>query len=380
MPKKYKFLFLFIVVFILTSFTFAFAAKSVDELKKQMQQRSDSIKQIEKEINKKQSKVDEEIEKRNNLDLKISAMLDDIEDVEAVIDEKQNEIDAKQAEIDEITDKIEEKDEMLKNRLKIMYEYGTSSYMELLLDSDGLTDLLKRISVVKSVYNYDKNVINEYAESKQTLEEAKQLVISEQNEQKEAKSILENKKSDLEGLKSEKQKIIDSLNNDIEALEKEEQKKEDDYNALKKELEAAMSSSTSTASYSGNGEFCWPSASSKRITSKYGYRVHPITGKNKLHRGIDIGAGLGTDVLAAESGTVVTAGWNNSYGYYITINHGGGYVTLYAHNSKLLVSKGQKVKRGEVIAKCGSTGNSTGPHIHFEVMLNGQLQNPMNYF
>lgn len=360
----------------------AFAAKSVSELKKQMEERNESIKQTEKEINAKKSEKDEAVQKRNSLDLQISAMLDDISDVEEVINEKEAEINTKNAEIEALTLQIEETNNKLKTRLKVMYEYGATSYLQLILESKGLSDLVTRLSVVKKVYNYDKNVIAEFINTKQQVEDAKQLIVNEQKEQIEARDILEKKKSSLEALKSEKQQIIDELNNDINALEKEEKQKEADYEALKKELNAALAaeSSRSTKSvYTGNGQFAWPSDSSTRITSGYGYRTHPISGKKSLHRGIDIGASLGSNVLAAESGTVVTAGWNNSYGYYITINHGSGLVTLYAHNSKLLVSKGDKVTKGQVIAKCGSTGNSTGPHIHFEVQLNGALQNPMNY-
>jgi len=359
-----------------------FAARSVNELKKEIQKRSESIKETEKEINAKKAEKNEAQEKRNRLDLQISAMLDDIEDVQSVIDEKQAEIDTKNAEIEELTNQIEQTDATLKDRMVIMYEYGTSSYLDLLLNSNGLSDLITRISVIKQIYQYDKQVIADFVATRQKVEDAKQIIVNEQKEQIEARDILEDKKSSLETLKNEKQRLIDELNSDIKALEREEKKKEADYEALQRELNAALSSSSSspsTASYSG-GAFCWPSAASTKITSNYGYRIHPISGAKKLHRGIDIGAGLGTNVLAAEGGKVLTAGWNNSYGYYITINHGGGLVTLYAHNSKLLVSKGDNVTRGQVIAKCGSTGNSTGPHIHFEVQKNGSLQNPMNYF
>lgn len=380
MHKNKIFTVLISFILIFSFATTSFAAKSVNELKSEMQKRNEQIKQKEKEINAKKSEKNAEIEKRNSLDLQISGLLDDIEETQTLIDAKETEIQAKNAEIDAISAEIEENDKRLKERLVIMYEYGSTSYIELLLNSNGLADLVTRISVIRSVYNYDKDVINKFVESKQKVEEAKQLIVNEQNEQIEARNILEGKKSKLDSLRKEKDKIINELNSDIKALEKEEAKIEADYQAIQNELNAALSSSKSSTQYKGNGKFCWPSAVSQRITSPYGYRPHPISGVKKLHRGIDIGAGMGTNVLAADSGTVVTAGWNNSYGYYITINHGSGLVTLYAHNSKLLVSKGDKVSKGQVIAKCGSTGNSTGPHIHFEVQVNGKLQNPMNYF
>lgn len=381
--KTYKkflsFLLVFSIIFVTSP---VYAAKSVNDLKKEMEERNKEIKKVEKEINSKKSEKNSAIQKRNSLDLQISALLDDIESVQLAIDEKEEEINQKNKVITELNTQIDKNNNVLKNRLKVMYEYGTTSYVQLLLESKSLADLVTRLSVIKSVYNYDKNIINEFISTKKQVEEAKEIIVTEQNEQIEARKILENKKSNLNNLRKEKDAIINELNADIKALEKEEAQKEADYNAIQRELNAALNGTgkSSNVQYSGNGKFQWPSAASTRITSSYGYRIHPISGVKKLHRGIDIGAGMGTNVLAAEAGVVVTAGWNNSYGYYITINHGSGYVTLYAHNSKLLVSKGDKVSRGQVIAKCGSTGNSTGPHIHFEVQKNGSLQNPMNFF
>ncbi len=380
MKNNKLFISLFLAFVMTFSCTLGYAAKSVNELKSEMQERNNQIKQKEKEINAKKSEKNAELEKRNSLDLKISALLEDIESTQDLIDEKEVEIQEKNTEIEQISAKIDENQNRLNDRLVVMYEYGSTSYLDLLLEADGLSDLVTRLSVIRSVYDYDKEVIRNFVESKQKVEEAKGLIVAQQKEQIEARTILEGKKSNLDALRSEKDKIISELNSDIKALEAEEKRMEADYQAIQNELNAALSSGGKTKSNYSGGKFCWPSATSQRITSSYGYRIHPISGTKKLHRGIDIGAGMGTNVLAAEAGTVVTAGWNNSYGYYVTINHGNGYVTLYAHNSKLLVSKGDTVSRGQVIAKCGSTGNSTGPHIHFEVSLNGNLQNPMNYF
>ena len=149
------------------------------------------------------------------------------------------------------------------------------------------------------------------------------------------------------------------------------------------EKEAGSSGKSSKASSSGDGvskgSFIWPAPASRVITSQYGSRVHPISGQKKMHTGIDIGAGMGTDILAADGGTCIMAGVNGGYGKCIKINHGGGLVTLYAHCSSILVSSGAKVSQGQVIGKVGSTGNSTGPHLHFEVIKNGACVNPNNY-
>ncbi len=127
------------------------------------------------------------------------------------------------------------------------------------------------------------------------------------------------------------------------------------------------------------GEMQWPVPASTRVTSPFGYRIHPILGVKKLHTGIDIGVASGNTVVAANAGKVIKAAWNNSYGYMVMVDHGGGIVTLYAHNSVLKVSTGDTVTRGQTVALSGSTGASTGPHVHFEVRVNGEYKNPMNY-
>lgn len=362
---------------------YAYAAKSVEQLKKEMQQREAERKKTEKEINSKKDERDAKVQERNELDLKISDLVSDMEDTEDVIDEKNKEIDQKNAEITEYNGIIEENTDKLKTRMKVMYEYGNASYLELIIESKGLSDFFSRVSVVKDIVKHDKELITSYVNAKNEVEAAKAVIESEKKEQEEAKNILESKKDELESLQNQKQELINSLNSDIKSLEAEEKKMEEDYNSLKSELNKAISAQSAKSSapvYTGNGKFTWPSAVSTRITSGFGKREKPNAKATSVHRGIDIGVPMGSNVLAAEAGTVATAGFNGSYGYYITINHGGGYVTLYAHNSKLLVSKGDIVKRGQVIAKAGSTGNSTGPHIHFEVMVNGVCQNPTKYF
>lgn len=385
---------------------YTYAAKSISELKKEMAEREAQQKKTEKEINSKKGERDTKVEERNSLDLQISGIMEDIDDTQSVINEKQNEINQKNSEIDELNKVIDESNDKLKERMKVMYEYGSASYLELILEAKGLSDFFSRVSVVKDIVNHDKTLITTYVNAKTEVEDAKKVIETEKQEQIEAKQILQSKKGKLEDLQNQKDAVIKELNSDINELEKQNKQSEDDYNSLKSELQKALAeeekkrkeaekkaaaqkaakqssgsaSNSTTPAVKGSGKFTWPSAVSSKITSSFGKRNAPNARATTNHRGIDIGAAAGSNVLAADSGTVVTAGYNGSYGYYVTINHGDGYVTLYAHNSRLLVSKGQSVSKGQAIAKVGSTGNSTGPHIHFEVMLNGVCQNPMNYF
>lgn len=362
----------------------AYAAKSLSELKDELSASKKEAEALKSQINDKQEDKNEATARRNELDIEISNIQSNIDDVQDVIDEKQSEINSANSKIEGLNDDIADTTKQLKARMKVMYEYGSTSYLEIIMEAKGFSDLFTRIAAVQAIVKHDNSVIDRYAQQIEELEAAKLVVETEKQEQIEAKEILTGKQSELKTLQSEKDKLISELNSDIAALEAAEKQKEKDAQALQAEINKALeaakkASAASQVTYKGNGKFGWPSASSTRITSGFGYRNAPNARATTNHRGIDIGAPLGSNVLAAEEGVVLTAGYNGSYGYYITINHGGGYVTLYAHNSRLLVKAGDKVTRGQVIAKCGSTGNSTGPHIHFEVQVNGKVVNPLNY-
>lgn len=375
----------------------AYAAKSMSDLKNDLASKQKETNTLKKQIQDKKGDKNDATARRQELDVEISGIEDEIDDVQAVINEKQSEINSANAKIEGLNKDIENTSKQLKARMKVMYEYGNTSYLEIIMESKGFSDLFTRVAAVQAIVKHDNSVLDKYASQVEELTAAKQLVENEKQEQVEAKQLLTGRKDKLETLQAEKDQLIKQLNNDIAALEAEEQQKEKDAQAIQNEINKALEAQKKAAAaaaakaaksgtavntavtYKGNGKFLWPSASSTTITSKFGYRIHPISGKKSLHRGIDISAPAGSNVLAAEAGVVLTAGYNGSYGNYVVINHGGGYVTLYAHNSKLVVKAGDSVTRGQTIAKCGSTGNSTGNHIHFEVQVNGGLVNPLNY-
>ncbi len=360
----------------------ALAAKSLSELKKEMSERQEQMKEAEKKIKAKEQEKDAQVEKRIELDVQISALEEDIDATNAVISEKDKEIAEKGAQIEQLQTEIDNNKETLQERLRITYEYGGLSYIEILLKADGFGDLLTKIALLKDIVTHDQEVINKFIADQTAIAEAKKVVETERSELVGARDILEDKQSDLKVLQAERQAIIDSLNADIAALEKEEKAAEAEYNSIMAQVKKAQQSNSSSGTVvtKGTGQFVWPSTASTRVTSSYGKREKPNAAATSMHRGIDIGAPSGTDVVAADSGTVIVAGYGRSYGNYIVIDHGNGYTTLYAHNSRLCVSVGASVSRGQVIAKCGSTGNSTGPHIHFEISKNGTLVNPMNFF
>ncbi len=358
----------------------AHAAKSVSDLKNDLSANQKKVENTKKEIKSKQAEQSAQKAKKDALDVEISGLQDDIDSVQAVIDEKNAEIAKKNDEIKVLDESIKKTDKLLKKRMKIMYENGTTSYLEMILKAKGLSDLFTRISIVESIVKHDNAMIDEFKAQSEEIAAAKQVVESEKNEQVEAKQILQQKKNTIKEKQSEQEQIIKSLSNDINELKKQEAEMEKAEKQIQAQIEAAMRSSVQkTVTYKGNGKFLFPLASYTRVSSGYGYRIHPITGTKKLHTGIDYAAPAGTAIYAAEDGVVLTSGWINGYGYTVTVNHGGGYVTYYAHCSKLLVSAGQSVTKGQTIAKVGSTGNSTGNHLHFEVRINGKTVNPAGY-
>ncbi len=328
-----------------------------------------------------QNKQKQEIARREVLDSQISDIQKKIDGFQSQIDEKVSAIEESEAKIDQLTIDLQNQNAAYTNRAKSMIKRGNISYLEIVLNSKSPEDFLNRVSVLKYAAKYDTEKMDEISASMVEVEELKNALIKEKEEVVALKSQQDEQKSVLDGYRAESQAIINELQKDIESFEAQ-------YNAAKKAEEAARTAAY-RASSSGNynvpanfvgGQFMWPS-NTTLVTSPYGYRRHPVLGTQRFHSGVDIGAPYGSSIYAANSGTVIVSGYNSGgYGNYVVINHGGGFSTLYAHCSSLLVSAGQQVSKGQVIAKCGSTGMSTGPHIHFEIQQGGRTTNPMAYF
>lgn len=377
---KKKVIALLLVLTTTVSMTGVYAAKSVSQLKEELSKNQKNTEKTQKEIKEKQQEQNEQKKKKNVIDLEIANLQDDIDSIQSVINDKNAEIEAKNVEIAALEESLKTTDKQLKKRMKIMYENGTTSYLEMIFSAKGLSDLFTRISIIESIVKHDNKIMEDYQNQINQIAEAKAVIETEKNEQVEAREMLEGKQGQIKVKQQEQQKIIDELSKDINELKKQEAEMEAAEKQIQAQINAALKTSNqSSVTYKGNGKFILPLASYTRISSPYGYRTHPITGTRKLHSGIDYAAPGGTPIYAAEDGVVLTSGWINGYGYTVTINHGGGYVTLYAHCSTLVAKAGQKVTKGQTIAKVGSTGNSTGNHLHFEVKVNGSTQNPANF-
>ena len=337
--------------------------------------------EAKKNIQEAQQKKSSETKEKEKLDNEIDVLGAELDEIESIISEAERVIAEKEEEIAAYEVQIEENDNKFRARLRAMDENNTATYIDILLSAESISDFFTKVETIKEISEHDKGIINNMIELKNGIVESKTEVENRRDEQLEAKSLVEKKKAALNAKIAEKSNMIKKLEKDIEAYKRVEEEQERLENQLKASLQGSLSKSSSAVSPKYvNGAFSWPAPASYTITSPYGYRIHPVYKTKKFHSGIDVGAGYGTKVVAANGGTVTMAGWNGGYGNCIVVDHGGGLATLYAHLSSMSVSRGNTVSKGQQIGKIGSTGVSTGPHLHFEVLRNGSTTDPMAYF
>lgn len=358
-----------------------------EKKKKELQNSLSKIKKIKDSLEKDRSDLQAYVTK---LDQNLAELEKSIENLKNLISEKEQEILETTKELEAAQEKEAEQYQAMKDRIKFLYEKGEGYYLELLLSSNGFADFINKRDYIEKLSEYDTTMFETYVKNRELIEVCKAELEAEEELLKEAKSKLDEEQKDLEELIATKEKEINKFTGDIN----EKQKAIDEYeadiameNATIKALEAALAeerkrlleeNGTEKIVYDG-GMFKWPAPSYTRISSDYGWRLHPTLGVNKFHNGVDMAAPGGSPILAAYDGEVIGSGYNSSMGNYIMINHGGGLVTIYMHASKLYVSKGAMVARGEKIAAVGTTGRSTGNHLHFGVRLNGEYVTPWNY-
>lgn len=378
-----------------SSFVYAGAATNVSGLKKQLSGIQKQREAVKSEINALGGQLSVASERKAALDQQMELTQDEIDTTESLIQQLALQISDKEAELKVAEEKLTEKTELFSTRIRVMYESGDVSYLDVVLNSDNLGDMLSHMDKVSQIMDYDKKVVIEYKAAKEDIKEKKTSLEADQSEQLQYKGTLEDKRRTLDQAKDEQQKLMNDLNANLDEKKRQADKMSEEQASINSEIERLSraaaeeqrksqqgGSSGGGATSPVSGSFTWPlpGYGSGCATSPYGYRTHPITGKRKLHAGVDLGAPKGATIVAAKGGTVVKSYMSNSYGNYTVINHGGGVMTAYAHQSKRLVSAGQTVSAGQKIGLVGSTGNSTGNHLHFEVYVNGATVNPMKYF
>ncbi len=361
----------------------AVTQSTVNGLKDKLSSLTDKKKQAKQELAALQSRKSSILEEIGKLDAAIEAAEAELEVQEELIAQLDGLIVIKEAELAESQRKEAEQYDKLKDRVRFMHENGSMSYLSILLSSDDFSDFLSRYEIVSQISKYDKKLFEELKALKEQIAEQKASLEADRADAVEVKASMEANKQELEATYNDRNaqmKQIEAAEGDAKAQYLEIEAEEDRLSEEIKKAVNELAKSQASATYVG-GSFMWPlPAANNVVTCKYGMRTHPITGVYKLHTGVDLRASSGTKIYAANSGTVTTAAYSTAYGYYVVINHGGGVATLYAHMSKMAVSKGQKVSQGAVIGYVGSTGYSTGPHLHFEIIKNGNYVDPISQY
>lgn len=358
---------------------------SLEEEKKKMEDTLKNLEALKKDTAVYVKKLDSNLETLNQ---ELNELANQIQDKELDIQVTQGELkEAKKTETNQYAS--------MKLRIKYMYERGETNYIDLLMQSENISEVLNKTEYIAKISEYDRQMMDRYIATKENIaakeadlqnERTKLLELQEATEAKQAsmEQLIDEKTAELKNYETkiasaesqitEYQKDIEAQENRIKQIEAEIKRKEEE---ARKAAEAA-GQKYNTVSI-GNIKFIWPCPSSSRITSKFGDREAPTAGASTNHKGIDISASTGSSILAAADGEVIISTYSYSAGNYIMINHGGGVYTVYMHCSQLLASEGDQVKQGQVIAKVGSTGYSTGPHLHFGIRVGGNYVNPSKY-
>ena len=386
-------------------FTKECRADKIYELQESIQSKQDAISSAQNEKNALQSGLTDvksvlsnlQTEKKNlsnyiyQLDNSLTEVETSIDNLNTMIEEKEDQIEATKLDLQAAQDDADVQYEAMKKRIKFMYERGETFYLDMLITSKSFGEMLNKADYVEQLSAYDRNMLEEY---KMTVA----LVTACSNQLDAEQETLEAAKKEVEEQQGALQELIDAKGQEIQAydanisdqasLVKEYEAEISSQNAEIAALEAAVAAEkkaleeaqnpVESKTYDG-GMFAWPAPSYTRISDDYGNRMHPTLHVEKFHNGVDMAAPGGSPILAAYDGTVVAAAYSTTMGNYVMIDHGSNMYTIYMHASSLSVSKGQTVVKGQQIGGVGSTGRSTGNHLHFSVRVNGSYVSPWNY-
>lgn len=368
-----------ILIFVICSISIVSYVKAEEtkDLQTQSEELQNQITQASEQLEDVQDELTENLQQVQKLDEKIASSEEEL----AKINSKIEELEKQRAKVEEelkLAEKTyDEQKKVLDNRLIAFYESSETKYLDVLLSSSSISDFLSSYFLITEVASYDLELVDEMEERKNKIELDKKRLQESQEQLGEIKANQSRTARILENSKTVRENFIAKLSEEEKNLQAQIDECNSRYNAINSEILAIALQGIDTK-YIG-GELAWPVPGYTRITSKYGMRYHPILHYTKLHTGVDIGAPMGANFIAANDGIVTKAEYNSAYGKMVIIDHGGGISTLYAHGSEILVQVGQTVKRGESVLKVGSTGYSTGAHAHFEVRINGIVTDPMPY-
>ena len=392
--------------------------KQINKLKEEKEEIKGKITEVKEQYQQNEDEIADIIARKNVIDQEIQLLYTQIDNMNEQLAAYNILIADKQDELDVAEERYAALSDENKIRIRTMEEEGELSYWEVLFKANSFSDLLDRLNIVEEIAASDNRRLQELSEAADVVEVAQTELVDEKAEMELAKQELDATEAELDTKREEADAIIQELltkADDLVALEEEFErqeaeflemiaKKEDEYDAAKeaewlaymatyvppttappannttssKPSNGTTSSGTTSAPSGGGGGWVRP-CSYTSITSPFGYRVSPTTGASTYHQGVDLDTGTGWPVVAAKAGTVTVAGWGNAAGNYVQINHHDGFSSIYMHLSSIGVRVGQNVSAGQYIGATGSTGVSTGDHLHFGISLNGVYVNPCNY-
>lgn len=344
-------------------------------------------KRIQSDIKALKNEKADAVAQKIAVDQQINIINLEVENTSQLISELTVAIAEQQADLDRAVKEEEAANGLFRKRVRVMEESGSATYLSVIFQSKSFSDLLDRWDMISEIMRADQELMNDLANKREAIKAARLQLESDKAEQLDNRKELSETQAELAVQYSEADQLIAGLMKEMadkEALYQKELAAEEeaakDIARAEAEWKKQQEAQKKSTKYVG-GEFGWPVPGRETISSPFGYRNHPILKVEKFHNGIDIPAPKGTNIVAANAGTVIIATYNSSYGNYIVIDHGGGYTTYYAHQTKFAsgIKVGKQVGRGDVIGYVGSTGMSTGPHLHFEIRKNGTPQNPVDY-
>ena len=373
--KRYRFL---SAALVLVFAVLAVAPVLADELEEKQQQ----LNSVQQQIEAQQRKAELARRKEQSIAEQLRAIqqeLDTAEDeYETVNDQLENTEQHIKANVElsnRLTKKLEVQTKTLHRRIRDIYKNGQVNYLDVLLGAKDFNDFVGRMDILKKILAYDNALIQGTKADRETLRKAKEQLEADRAKIVELRKLAAAKREQVAERRQERRGVLNAATYERETAERAYRELIETSRQIEQMIKRIQSGEKNIGG--STGTMTWPAEG--EITSPFGWRVHPIFGTQRLHTGIDIGADYGDAIRAADGGVVIHADWMGGYGNAVIIDHGNGISTLYAHNSQLLVDEGQTVAKGQTMARCGSTGYSTGPHLHFEVRQNGSPVNPLNY-
>ena len=359
----------------------AVTQEEIDALKEQRAESQARQQELKEQLAGLKAGLEEAKEKRRILVSQLEAINGELENINAQIVWYDGQIAEKEEERAAAVLREQEQYDLFCRRVRAMEESGEASYWSILFTAESFSDLLDRLADISDIMAYDQAVMDQLIATREEIERLKAELESARAEQEAMKADLESKQAEQKEKVAEAQRLLDQINADTAEVNRQLEEESAAAQAIQASIVAkqkALEEERRRNNIIINSEsgYLWPLPGYYRLSSLFGYRIHPITGKAHSHTGIDIPAPSGTPILAAKSGQVVTSGWHDSYGNYVVVDHGNGNSTLYAHMSARSVSEGQMVSQGQEVGKVGTTGSSNGNHLHYEVRDNYSRVNP----